>query len=77
MATKDRSYYLKEIDMSYIPKNLTGNRRYRIGWRGKLILQVEQNVGFVEDCGGNFIGTEPGKIWRDAEVSDVTMELQS
>jgi hypothetical protein len=57
--------------MSYIPKTLTGKRRHRIGWRGKLVLQVEQNVNFLSN-GGNCIEVEPGTIWRDATVSDVT-----
>jgi hypothetical protein len=57
--------------MSYIGKSLTGKRRLRSNWRGKLILQVEQNVGFLENC-GTHIDVEPGTIWRDATVSDVT-----
>jgi hypothetical protein len=52
----------------------TGNTRYRVGWRGRLILQAEYEYRYLpagaipSPSGDNFArGTE----WRDANVSDV------
>jgi hypothetical protein len=50
---------------------ITGATRYRTGWFGKLILQVEENVEFYRPAGY----CNPSKIistrWRDARPSDL------
>lgn len=50
--------------------DLTGRRRYRRGWFGRLILQVEEKTTWHDRFGDCFIGTE----WRDARVQDLTTE---
>lgn len=50
----------------------TGKTRYRSGWRGKLILQVEVLVSSVDTCpmtcdSHTFQTTK----WRDARVEDL------
>lgn len=51
---------------------LTGRRRYRLGFRGVLILQVEERMERV-----HFLTFTPGESftrWRDAELRDLTTE---
>ena len=46
----------------------TGRRRYRQGWFGRIILQVEcERIMMV----GTWPTRVEGKIWRDAKASDV------
>lgn len=50
--------------------SLTGRTRYREGWFGRLILQVEVDV-----TGSPLVSQmEPGRyaIWRDAKAPDFT-----
>jgi len=49
---------------------LTGNIRYRSGWRGKLILQVEESGSQHITCGA-YIDCRPVRFWRDAKVEDL------
>lgn len=50
---------------------ITGQTRYREGWFGRLILQVEENVTFYRPASS----CNPSKIvttrWRDARASDL------
>ena len=51
---------------------LTGRIRYRIGWRGKLVLQVEHSTGVLAVDGphtGKVCGPYFG--WRDATIEDM------
>lgn len=50
---------------------LTGNYRYRKGWFGKMILQVEETI-IVDDDVGYGIGTHSHQEtrWRDATQFD-------
>lgn len=48
---------------------LTGNSRFRLGLRGRLILQVEER--FVE-VNNRFGDPTRWTIWRDAKVTDLT-----
>lgn len=41
---------------------ITGNIRFRAGWRGKLILQVEERT--TNEGAPEFL------VWRDAKVED-------
>lgn len=51
----------------------TGKRRYRKGWFGRLILQLQFECKIIEYMGGQ-VDTKTGKIWRDATVEDVTRD---
>jgi hypothetical protein len=57
---------------------LTGNKRVRKGWFGKIILQVEiEQIKFHPGLGeairsGNLLNTR--RIWRDATAADVGLE---
>jgi hypothetical protein len=53
-------------------RKLTGRTKYRSTWRGKLILQVEEE--WSDDC--LYSGPRnSGKLWRDARTEDLA-ELQ-
>lgn len=45
---------------------LTGRTRYRVGWFGRLVLQVEQ-IRYWQDDHGHV----PSKSWRDARAADL------
>lgn len=51
---------------------LTGRTRYRLGWRGRLILQVEHATHHRQSSG--WVVYPPYMIseWRDATVADLT-----
>lgn len=55
---------------------LTGKQRFRTNWRGKLILQVQENYTATENC-GPFIDCYPAKRWRDATVQDLNVKDMS
>ncbi len=54
--------------------NLTGRTRYRVGWFGRLIVQVEyatrQPHAGTEGRGTDWLWT--GREWRDARCEDFT-----
>lgn len=56
--------------------NLTGATRYRSGWRGRLVLQVEQRT-IVSYKGRLAPGVEREPVysyhWRDAKVHDLSV----
>lgn len=54
---------------------LTGRTRYRRGWFGRLILQVEFSQRYVRDLNGSGY-YDSGLItkWRDARVDDYLPE---
>ncbi len=58
---------------------LTGRTRFRTGWLGKLILQVEYKYDVVHynldyhDCGGDDLSSTIR--WRDAKISDLNISL--
>ena len=52
--------------------SLTGNRRYRSGWGGKLILQLEYSYRYMPA----YVRPNPAHIatetrWRDATIDDL------
>jgi hypothetical protein len=47
----------------------TGNVRHRVGWRGKLILQVEVNENTQPDVIDG--STQRYMVWRDAKDTDI------
>jgi hypothetical protein len=50
---------------------MTGRVRFRQGWTGALVLQVEYTVEHLENAGGSLeFTTVP--TWRDATVQDLT-----
>lgn len=49
---------------------LTGARRYRTTWRGKLVLQVE--IEFPPYYENAAKGATLCRNWRDASVADIT-----
>ena len=51
---------------------LTGKTRYRKGWFGKVILQVEENITIDEDVGYG-IGTHSSQClqYRDARPNNI------
>ena len=52
--------------------HLTGAWRYRITWRGKLILQVQEKFLRMYDLGGSGHFDESDYYrWRDATIHDV------
>ncbi len=61
--------------MRYFPlvfeKGLTGARRYRSGWFGKVILQVEVRLERLRYPGDKGPGTIVGTEWRDARPGEV------
>lgn len=48
---------------------LTGKTRYRVGWRKKLVLQVQYSYGTRANFSGELLG--PHYQWRDATNSDL------
>lgn len=55
--------------------SLTGRRRHRVGWGGRLVLQVEElsRTGTAEANGPHYTGEEAR--WRDAVAEEVICEL--
>ncbi|MDL2401265.1 hypothetical protein [Rhizobium mayense] len=58
---------------------LTGRYRYRIGWRGTLVLQVEEEYDvyrslFSRRQPGNDSVKETERNWRDARVEDLPLQ---
>lgn len=51
----------------------TGRKRYRRGWFGKLILQIEETFDRWDSLGGD-IDCRRVKRWRDATVDDISLE---
>lgn len=51
---------------------LTGKTRVRLGWRGKLVLQVQVTGLFTCNIGGQ-IDNERRTWWRDADLCDVSI----
>lgn len=49
----------------------TGKQRYRLGWRGRLVLQVEVAERTGHTDGPNFVWTGQTAAWRDATVYDL------
>ena len=51
---------------------LTGSTRYRTGWFGKVILQVQESITIDEDVGYG-LGTHSSQYlhWRDAVPNDI------
>lgn len=55
--------------------SLTGRTRYREGWFGRLILQVEETRIRIEKVYGVLSGYDirhPYTVWRDARAMDFT-----
>jgi len=53
-------------------ESLTGRRRYRIGWMGSVILQVEVSGVYSSPDPLDFYQS-PYTKWRDATVEDLTV----
>lgn len=54
-------------------ERLTGRRRYRKGWRGRLVLQVEKVQHYVDVEPMDMSTTAWDVVeWRDAKVEDLT-----
>ena len=58
---------------------LTGNKRHRQNWRGRLILQVEESKLYTDDSNmvwRGLVSPNDGKryigYWRDAKIEDLT-----
>lgn len=47
---------------------LTGRKRYRVSWSGKVILQVE----YLKAFGDSYGWYEEVPTWRDATAQDIT-----
>jgi hypothetical protein len=58
-----------------IVETLTGRRRHRLGWLGRLVLQVEVEIR-TEMIDPHFIDIHvvTSREWRDARTSDLTEE---
>lgn len=50
-------------------EELTGNKRFRVNWNGKLILQVEVKPSSISDTPNCF------RRWRDAKVEDISLDI--
>lgn len=51
---------------------LTGKTKYRVGWRGRLILQVEEAWTTLIDLNGSGYYDEGHHTrWRDATAADL------
>ncbi|MCE9567405.1 MAG: hypothetical protein K8U57_35845 [Planctomycetes bacterium] len=50
--------------------HLTGKTRVRIGWRGRLILQVQETYQYSTG-GDSLLRPHTGYRWRDAKVTDL------
>ena len=53
---------------------LTGRSRYRLGWFGKLVLQVEYATLQPHDAGARTDWKWTGRAWRDARCEDLVCE---
>lgn len=53
------------------PLELTGRRRHRKGWFGKMILQVEQVEKFAYADNDSVAGETTSLVWRDAVIGDM------
>lgn len=49
---------------------LTGRVRYRKGWRGRVVLQVEVERRYI--CPFSRLVSSPRLVWRDAKIEDMT-----
>ena len=49
----------------------TGYMRYRVNWRGKVILQLEFEYEYFDHCS---ITSYTKYKWRDARPQDITMK---
>jgi len=63
----------------YSEVKLTGKKRVRRGWQGKMILQVEVERVFIHPAHGRPWVRHPGDnpvslVWRDATAKDVGLE---
>lgn len=56
-------------------KQLTGNKRYRKGLFGTLILQVEES-GQTYHWEGGGSHSPTFTRWRDAKITDLTQEVK-
>lgn len=68
--------------MSWSEVELTGQQRFRVGWFGKLILQVEYVEQFAaQPCPHTFdMPPWDGKTqtgWRDARLEDITTDKRA
>lgn len=52
---------------------ITGETRYRTGWFGKLILQVEENTSGYLSVGGCNPRRVNSTRWRDAKAQDLRL----
>lgn len=51
---------------------LTGRKRYRTSWRGRLVLQVEYTRYYCRDLNGSGYYDEGHTThWRDAKAEDL------
>jgi len=53
---------------------LTGRTRYRRGWFGRLILQVEETGCLFDPRGGGSYSPDYTR-WRDAKVDDLIIDV--
>ncbi|GEM_PF-6592787 len=54
--------------MSHKP---TGKTRYRIGWRKRVVLQIEVSGIQFENCGA-YVDSHRVRYWRDARIEDLS-----
>ena len=52
-------------------EQLTGKKRYRLGFGGKVILQVESSDRMTDPIDYSHTGPEY-TYWRDATIEDIT-----
>lgn len=50
--------------------DLTGRRRYREGWRGKVILEVEEKIQIAYSASDDSADLT-SLVWRDAKIRDL------
>lgn len=68
--------------MSWQPVGLTGQQRFRVGWLGKLILQVEVTHRFEGAYCPHTFSAHPNNGstmtgWRDAKLEDITTDYRA
>lgn len=52
--------------------DLTGRTRFRINWRGKVVLQVEYSRHYFDDLNGSgYYDSGTTQNWRDARAEDL------
>jgi hypothetical protein len=51
---------------------LTGRTRYRTGWFGRIVLQVEEMREMYRDEGDRYT-MEQVPVWRDARMTDLPL----